>query len=93
MKKQLMALAFAVGLSAVSLPAFAEQGQPSEKKQPVKMSEQEMDSITAGLLAIQLSARSYSTNSARSFVAGPGIASASAFSRSGQSLRISVLVF
>ena len=93
MKKQLIALTFAVGLSAVSLPAFAEQGQPTEKKEPVKMTDQEMDNVTAGLVALNLSVRSASATSARSFAAGRGIAAASVYSRSRQSIGLTLIAF
>lgn len=50
MRKSLIALTLAAGLSAISLPAFAEQNQPTEKKQPVRMTDQQMDDVTAGAL-------------------------------------------
>lgn len=93
MKKQLIALTFAVGLSAVSLPAFAEQGQPTEKKEPVKMTDQEMDDVTAGLVALKLSVRNASATSASSFAAGRGIAAASVHTRSSQSVRLTLIAF
>lgn len=93
MKKQLIALALAAGLSAVSLPAFAEQDQPTEKKQPVKMTDQEMDNVTAGLVALQLSVRSATVASARSFAAGGAIAAASAFTASRQSIGLTLIAF
>jgi|SwirhisoilCB2_FD_contig_31_26162475_length_350_multi_48_in_0_out_0_1 hypothetical protein len=92
MKKQLIALTLAAGLSAVSLPAFAEQDQPVEKKQPVKMTEQEMDNVTAGLVALQLSVQSASVASAFSFTAG-GAAAASAFTASRQSIGLALIAF
>jgi hypothetical protein len=50
MKKQLTVLTLAAGLSAISVPAFANLDQPTEKTQPVRMTEQQLDDVTAGAL-------------------------------------------
>jgi hypothetical protein len=50
MKKQLTALTLAAALCGISSPAFANLDQPTEKTQPVKMTEQQLDDVTAGAL-------------------------------------------
>jgi hypothetical protein len=51
MKKQLIALALAVGLGSMSTPAFAGQGD-IDTNRPVKLTDQEMDNVTAGELVL-----------------------------------------
>ena len=48
MKKQLTALTLAAALCGISSPAFANLDQLTEKTQPVKMTEQQLDDVTAG---------------------------------------------
>jgi hypothetical protein len=43
MKKELTVFALAAGLTSFSLPAFAEQDEATETRQPVKMTEQQLD--------------------------------------------------
>jgi hypothetical protein len=50
MKKQLTALTLAAALCGISSPAFANLDQPTEKTQPVKMTAQQLDDVTAGAL-------------------------------------------
>jgi hypothetical protein len=50
MKKQLTALTLAAALCGISSPAFANLDQPTEKTQPVRMTEQQLDDVTAGAL-------------------------------------------
>lgn len=50
MKKQLTALTLAAGLSAISFPAFASLDEPTDKTEPVRMTDQQLDEITAGAL-------------------------------------------
>ena len=50
MIKQLTALTLAAGLCGISSPAFANLDQLIEKTQPVKMTEQQLDDVTAGAL-------------------------------------------
>ena len=94
MKKQLIALALSAGLSAISLPAFAEQDQLPEKKQPVKMTEEQMDSVTAGLIAIGLHVRNNSVTSVHTFASGRrSIAAASVYTRSSQVVGLTLFAF
>ncbi len=50
MKKQLTALTLAAALCGISSPAFANLDQLTEKTQPVKLTEQQLDDVTAGAL-------------------------------------------
>jgi hypothetical protein len=96
MKKQLIALTLALGLGSTSIPAFAGQDELGEKKQPVKMTDQQMDDVTAGAIAIGLSVRNSSAAGARSFAAagrGSSVAAASAYSRSNSSVRLTLIAF
>ena len=47
MKKQLAVFALAIGFAS-SAPAFADDKEATAKKQPVKMTETQMDQVTAG---------------------------------------------
>ena len=95
MKKQLVALMLALGLGSASIPAFAGQDEPGERKQPVKMTDHEMDEVTAGAIVIGLSVRNSSASGARSFAAAGGgsVAAASAYSRSNSSVRLTLIAF
>ena len=66
-----------------------------ERQQPVKMTEEQMDEVTAGLIAIGLKVRSSSVSSANAFAAGGrgSVAKASAYSRSSQSVRLTLIGF
>jgi hypothetical protein len=95
MKKQLIALTLALGLGSASIPAFAGDDDLGDKKQPVKMTDQQMDDVTAGAILIGLSVRNSSASGAQSFAAsGSGsVAAASAYSRSRSSVRLTLIAF
>lgn len=96
MKKQLIALTLALGVCSTSIPAFAGQDELGEKKQPVKMTDQQMDDVTAGAIAIGLTVRNSSASGARSFAAagrGRSVAAASAYSRSNSVVRLNLIAF
>lgn len=96
MKKQLIALTLALGLGSTSIPAFAGQDELGDRKQPVKMTDQQMDDVTAGAIVIGLSVRNSSASGASSFAAagrGRSVAAASAYSRSRSSVRLTLIAF
>ena len=96
MKKQLIALTLALGLGSISIPAFAGQDELGDRKQPVKMTDQQMDDVTAGAIVIGLSVRNASASGASSFAAagrGRSVAAASAYSRSRSSVRLTLIAF
>ena len=45
MKKELTVFALAAGLTSFSLPGFAEQDEATETRQPVKMTEQQLNDV------------------------------------------------
>jgi hypothetical protein len=96
MKKQLIALTLALGLGSISIPAFAGQDELGDTKQPVKMTDQQMDEVTAGAILISLSVRNASASGASSFAAagrGRSVAAASAYSQSRSSVRLTLIAF
>ena len=89
MKKQLIALTLALGLGSTSIPAFAGQDEIGERKQPVKMTDQQMDDVTAGAVAIGLTVRNSTAAAGR----GRSAAAASAYSRSNSVVRLTLIAF
>ena len=95
MKKQLIALTLALGVGS-TIPAFGGDNDLGERKQPVKMTDQQMDDVTAGAILIGLSVRNSSSAGAGSFAAagsGGSVAAASAYSRTKSSVRLSLIAF